>query len=334
MTTQLTRQFVLAAPVAMLALLAGCDGDSTRASYQAPIPLGITLSKSLDGDWIVAAGIATPVGTFGIEHTFVAEGGYSYLVLRDRKKGTDQVLKMAADGYLTAHAVGDHWIRMSREGKKWVIDINTVEGTIDIKVYPNSTEIAHIVFSKDEPTVSISTDQKLTIKQPGWFASKQEVCLDSLSSVEWEKSCFDAPNMLRFKWKDKVAQDPIAIPIVATAKVDGDFSMLKGAIEQINPTLKCIRISSYRPGPRTVICLLLALISGGTLVGALYSGNDRHTRKACAWWTAGLFVACNVCFVCQVPSKGLAMIAVVIAVAIPLAICLGIGLGKWVVEQL
>lgn len=328
------KQFVLAALAAVMALLGGCDGDSTRASYQSPIPLGITLSKSPDGDWTVAAGIATPVGTFGIEHTFVAEGGYSYLVLRDRKKGTDQVFKMAADGYLTAHAVGDHWIRMSRDGRKWVLDIDTIEGTLDIKVYPNSSEIAHVVFSKDEPTLSVSTDQKLTIKRPGWFGSKEEISLDSLSSVEWEKSEFDAPRILRFNWKHKVAQEPLVIPIAATAKVDGDASILRSAIGQISPGVTWIEKSGYRPGPRTVICLLLALMSGITLVAALYKGNQIRTRKSCAWWSAGLLAASVVGFVCQVPSPGAAVVVVAVSATLPMALFLSIRFGKWLVEEL
>jgi hypothetical protein len=89
-------------------LLTGCDGKgSTKLSYSAPIaaPLGISFSIDKDGSWVAAAGIATPVGTFAIEHTLESRDAFTYIVLRNREKGTDQVFKIGTTGYVDIHAI-------------------------------------------------------------------------------------------------------------------------------------------------------------------------------------------------------------------------------------
>lgn len=320
----------------MVVVLGGCDDSTTRVSYQTPVaPLGISLARNADGDWTVAAGIATSVGMFGIEHTFVAEGGYAYLVIRDRKKGTDQVFKMATDGYLTAHAVGDHYIRMSREGKKWVIDIDTVEGTLDIKVYPNSSEIAHIVFSSAEPTITVSTDQTLTIKPPGWFTSKQKVSLDSVAQVEWSKSLLCGPTELRLKYKDKVAESPTVIPVVHSAKVDGDYAILKGAVKEINPDIKFVETAGYQPGPKAIFFLLLALCAGGLASAAFHPAHHRDARHKFGWGAAALAAFALLCLYGNGAAKNTATAATAMAIGIPIALVHGVPRAKkWVEEDL
>lgn len=129
--------FAVLAFVAVSAIAFGVRGcgtkGSTKFSYSPPIaPFGISFSIDENKNVSVAAGIATPVGTFSIEQGFPQRQDLNYIVFRNRRRGEDQVFKIASDGHVDLHAVGEHNFRVSREGQAFVVDVETISGRIDI----------------------------------------------------------------------------------------------------------------------------------------------------------------------------------------------------------
>lgn len=270
----------------------GCDDGNTRVAVTAPVaPLGFSISRDSEGDWTIGVGAITRFGGFAIEHTFATDAGYTYIVIRDRERGKDQVFRMASDGWVEAHAVGDHRIRFSREGKrKWIFDVQTKEGTIDFRVYPSGKELARVVFSSKEPTFTVWADNRLTIKEPHWLGlgDKQNISLDSVERVEWRRSLLAGPNQLRIKWKDGIAEKPLSIQLARSEKCEGDFAILRGAISQASPRVQFAETAGHLPSGLAAFLLLLTFVAGCMGAASAFGGGTLEERRYTALAAAGL----------------------------------------------
>lgn len=229
-------------------LLAGCGGKgSTKLSYQAPaaLPLGISFTLDKDGSWILAAGIATPMGTFSIEHTFASRDEFTYIVLRNREKGTDQVFKIGITGYVDVHAIGEHRLRMQRDGNRWIIDTQTISGTLTIKVYPSNAAIARVDFGEYDPEFVVTTDRKLIIEYPSSWSSPQSIPLDSVQAITLIEGSVVLDQSLSITWKRDIHDDPIKINIVNKTDSDMNFASLSKSIGTITPHVSCNKNTYY-----------------------------------------------------------------------------------------
>ncbi|MGH1395448.1 MAG: hypothetical protein ACRAVC_15655, partial [Trichormus sp.] len=78
-----------------ITLLAGCgEKDKTTVGWNPTAPVGIYLSREAKGLWKISSNIPLPVkelGVFSIAHQFDVRDDYTYIIIRDKKNGTEQV---------------------------------------------------------------------------------------------------------------------------------------------------------------------------------------------------------------------------------------------------
>jgi len=247
-----------------MVFVAGCGGKgSTKVSYQTPpfSPFKISFTMNQKGVWEVDVGIATPVGIFSISQEFGSRGDFTYIVLRDRAKGTDQVFKMGVTGYVDIHTVGEHKIRLQQEDNRWIIETETISGRLEFEVHPSSTAIARVDFGPSDPDIVVSTNRTIVIEYAGIFSSPRTVPLDSIASITLTRMSPHAPT-LSFQWKEGATHDELAdIAIGDSDHVDANFAALEQAISKVVDHVTFEQSTNWL-GSICLWCFLIFLILG------------------------------------------------------------------------
>lgn len=218
----------------LISLLAGCGGKgSTKLSYSPPAsPTVISFSADKDGNWTIAAGLATPMGTFSIEHTFETRDDFTYVVLRNRDKGTDQVFKIGSAGHVDLHVIGEHKLRMQREGNKWIIDTQTISGTLEVAVYPSDSAIRIGFGGYGDPTFKLTTDRMLVVEYP--FFSSRSIPLDSVERITLNKMSGYEEQHLEVAWRDAIDDKPLSISLSDRPDLSANFATFRNAVASID----------------------------------------------------------------------------------------------------
>lgn len=264
--THLKAPFILSCLLLSFSLVAGCGKKSkTSVDFRpAGTPLSFKCSRQADGLWTVSGGIVTQVGIISIEQTFDMRDEFTYLVFRDRAKGTDQVFKLATKGYVELHTVGEHKIRVQREENKVLIDVETLSGSFDLNVYPDSEAVARIEFGNGQPDFVFFTDKRLAVEYQSVIWSDDSLPLGAIQSVTFEKGL--NARTLVFNWKPNVEVRPQPFQVVLTdiQTAEKNFLALQNAFAEYAPDVKFEQRSSSRG---VVSAFILALISlPGTLL--------------------------------------------------------------------
>ena len=281
--------------------VAGCGGKgSTKLSYSAPIvPIGISFAVDSDGAVSVAGGIATPVGTFAIEHSFPTRQEMNYIVFRNRRLGTDQVFKIGTDGHVDLHLQGEHNLRITRDGRAFVIDADTISGRIDVSVTPSGSAVARVDWGANKPDFVITSSRHLLIEYPSMFVRTEKIPLDTIETLELHNSWPSGEYSLRLHKKIK---SETTRPILFLGKdrnlVHANWSALKASIDHLgNPPRFVTRQNSW--GMPLGFGLL-----GLTSTSCIFVGHrtrDNSTKGLC--WFIGIF--CGVIILGVTSSLGL-----------------------------
>lgn len=220
----------------MLLATLGCGGKgSTSFSYSTPGPVGITFAVDGGGNANVSGGFATLLGRFSVNHSFSKRSDYSYIILRDRNRGTDQVFKISKTGYLEVKTSGEHVIRVEQADDAFVLDIQQISGTFEVTAYPSDTTIARIDFGPYDPDIVVTKNRNIIVEHWNVFRSNQTISIDSLKSVQLnEQSVGTGPATLVFNWKDTVEGEPIEVSIQNSDEVKDNFAMLRSATRQVS----------------------------------------------------------------------------------------------------
>ena len=239
----------LAVGVSLL-LGAGCGGKgSTDFKYRGPevAPIGISFTKAEDGLWKASAGIVTSVGTFSIERTFDYRDEFTYIVLRNRDKGVDQIFKVSTSGYVDVHAVGDHRLRIQREGNQWIIDTQTISGHLDINVYPSSSAIARVDFGDNDIAMIVHSDRKIIIEQPSRFFQSKAIQIDSIKSIGLHTQAIFGVNVLSFDPKPGVPEPTYVYQLTPSAgpSLEHNLAIVESTPSRFAPHVHIYRRTSY-----------------------------------------------------------------------------------------
>ena len=213
--------------------------SKTDFVYKAPIPVEIRCSRQNDGLWKISGGVPVQgVGVFAIEQTFDTRDEYTYIVLRDRSKGTDQVFKIATKGYIELHTVGEHKIMVQRDENKVTLDVATISGFFDFKVYPDSKAVARVEFGQGQPDFVVFSDKRLGIEYQSYIWADDSLSLDSIQSITYRKSYRD--RRLIFNWKADVKDNPkpFELPLGDWQNDEKNFTALQQSINQFAPNVR------------------------------------------------------------------------------------------------
>lgn len=251
----------------------GCGGKgSTTVTYRpSQLPLEIRLKQEDGGLWTVSGGLVTPAGVFAIEQQFDMREQFTYIVLRDQSKGTDQVFKVGATGYVELHTTGEHKLRIKREDKKIIVDVDTLSGTIDVLVFPESSAIGRIDFGQDDPDIVVFDDRRLVIEYPSIFSSSDSLNLDAIQSVTLRRTLHH--KSVVFTWKSATEHEPLELSLADQANADRNFSELQSTLKAIAPG---VRFERQTPASGTIVALLCTVLVVGITglgVGLLRSGG-------------------------------------------------------------
>jgi hypothetical protein len=211
----------------------------TNFAYQPTgIPLSFKCSRQADGLWQISGGAITPVGIFAIEQTFDMRDEFTYLVIRDRAKGSDQVFKLGTKGYVELHTIGEHKIRIEREENKIILDVDTVSGSFDFNIYADGEIVTRVEFGNGDPDFLILNSKRLVIEYQGAtgiFWNDDSLPLDSLQSVELVR-VFGSGGII-FHWKDSVKEGttPFILNLSSLKDSEKKFSDLQKALADSAP---------------------------------------------------------------------------------------------------
>jgi len=263
----------------MLVVASGCGGKgTTRLAYQPHgAPIQITFQSNKDGSWTVGGGIVTPVGTFLIEHTTAARDEFTYIVMRDRKKGTDEVFKIGNTGYVEVHTVGEHKLRVYRDGNRVIIDTETINGSITVNVYPSSTALARADFGPEAPDVIVTSDAKLIVEHPSIWRRNQHVPLASVKAIELQRQVLSSHYRLRVEWKDGIKAEPLDISFGSSDSADTEFQTMKAGIAKVAPHVLVRQGRTWWRGAvalAVIIVVVLLILSRSNLISGGPSARE------------------------------------------------------------
>lgn len=247
---------------AMAAFIAGCGGKgSTKLSYAPPfLPFHISFSMSHKGVWEVQAGAVTPLGTFAISQEFGRRDDFTYIVLRDRTKGTDQVFKIGVTGYVDIHAVGEHKIRLQQDDNRWIIETESLSGSLDFEICPSNSAVARIDLGESDPDIVIATNRTMIIEYPSIFSSPRTVPLDSLKSMTLATGWETRP-ILSFEWKEGVDHDRLnPIGICDRQNAEDNYEALQAAVSQVTDHLEFKRATNWAGSIGSAILFVFLIV--------------------------------------------------------------------------
>lgn len=280
--------------------LAGCGKKSKTSLTYVPhgVPVAIKCSRQADGLWTLSGGLITHVGIFSIEQSFDTRDEFTYLVLRDRAKGTDQVFKLATKGYVKLHTVGEHRIQVERDDNKVVIDVETVSGAFGFDVFPDSEAVARVEFGSGQPDFVLFSDRRLAVEYQSYIWSDDSLPLDSVQSITYRKSF--GSRALVFDWKPaaKDHPEPFQVNLTDRLTAEQNFSALQRALAQAAPHVQFKRSTDTQ----FVAAVWAALAGSGLFTLAMVAAavySFRVNGKV-GWGCVGLyFTFCSAlgCFV-------------------------------------
>lgn len=222
-----------------LTLLSGCgEHDTTTARWNPAAPVGIALKREAKGLWNVSATVPVPIsnlGVFSIDHQFDFRDDYTYIIIRNRKNGTEQVFKLGVDkGKVKLHLTGTHDLTFQPEkDNKIIVDDDALSGTMTVQIYPNGQKLANVPFENGTEFVFL-TGNRLHIEYPSLSHAIQHERLnldisslfrqdDSISLNSVEKVTFKRDLQvcqLIFDWKPEIKanQQPLLIELPKKSK--------------------------------------------------------------------------------------------------------------------
>jgi hypothetical protein len=273
----------------------GCGKKSrTQVSYRPNnAPLVFSCSRQGDGLWTLSGGVVTQVGIFSIDQTFDTRDPYTYIVFRDRTKGTDQVFKLGTRGYVELHTVGEHTIRIEHDEEKTIIDVATVSGSFDLNVYPDSQATTRIEIGQGQPDLVVFTDRRIAVEYNSYIWNDISLPLDSIDNITYRKGMQD--RALVFSWKPEVINHPAPFELTLkdSASAEKYFLDLQTALAQVAPHVQ-FRRSTHGPIGHWIILGISSILG---LFG-LTVGIRNYRRSRIAWgclsftiWLGSSYVA-------------------------------------------
>ncbi|HRH40525.1 MAG TPA: hypothetical protein PKY82_02690 [Pyrinomonadaceae bacterium] len=259
------------------------DRSKTTFEYRPNvIPVSLQIKKTDDGLWSVSGGVITPVGIFAIEHTFDVKDKFTYLVLRDRAKGTDQVFKIGMTGYVELHTKGEHKLRIQRDDNKVVVDVDTISGSFELLVYPESQAVARVSLGTGEPNIVITSDKRLIVEYESIILNDPSFPLESLESITFRKSFLT--RRLYFNWKSGIKDTPpqFFFDFLKRSDAEPGFADLQTAFATYAPNIKFEKSESDSPFYIALAIFLSSLL--GAFGFRFWGGSSRYTLNKAGFW--------------------------------------------------
>ncbi|MEH2156584.1 hypothetical protein [Nostoc sp.] len=222
-----------------LTLVSGCgEHDRTTLKWHPAAPIGIALKREAKGLWNFSTSVPLPIdnlGVFSIDHEFDFRDDYTYIIIRNQKKGTEQVFKLGVDkGKVKLHLTGTHDLTLQPEkDNKIIVDDDALSGTMTVQIYQNGQKLANISFENGTEFVFL-TDNRLHIEYPSLYHAIQHERFnidsssifrkdDSISLNSVEKVTFKRDMQvcqLIFDWKPEIKanQQPLLIELPKKGK--------------------------------------------------------------------------------------------------------------------
>jgi hypothetical protein len=249
------------------------------------------VSREGDGLWKASGGFVTQYGVFAIAQSFDTRDQFTYLILRDRAKGTDQVFKLATKGYVELHTIGEHRIRLEREENKLIVDVETTSGTIAFDVYPDSQAVTRIELGHDQPDFVFFTDKRLAVEYDSYIWSDASIQLDSIQTVTYQKTFGN--RSLIFDLKPEITDhppQPFVVKLTDIPTADKNVLALESALAQFAPkvTLQRTIITTYAQ-----FLWLLVFLTGAVMIGAGTVVIYNSFRKKLGWTLLALLPFCG-----------------------------------------
>ncbi|MDJ0737587.1 MAG: hypothetical protein QNJ47_26595 [Nostocaceae cyanobacterium] len=245
-----------------ITLLSGCgQKDKTTVGWKPVSPISISLSREAKGLWKFSANIPLPVktlGVFSIDHQFDVRDEYTYIIIRDRKNGTEQVFQLGVNkGKVKLHITGEHNLTLQpEEDNKIIIDNEVISGKITIEIYPDGQKLAGILFENGTEFVFLS-DNRLHIEYASLinsikreelppdttslFQNDHSISLESLEKVTFTRDL--GISQLKFDWKTEIKanQEPLIIELPKKSKLTiAKIEELKNAITTFAPKVQFV----------------------------------------------------------------------------------------------
>jgi hypothetical protein len=223
-------------------LITGCQKhDTTTVGWHPSSPVGINFTWSGDGLYKVSLGVpvaalGAPVGVdvpvqaagvFTIEHEFDLRQDATYIIIRNRAKGIDQVFQVGVRGYVELDLSGEHKLLLHNEGEnKFVIeDISLTP--IHLQFFPQGEERATASIHGG-PEFVFLTDHRLHIQYPSLshfglngagmlqsliYHKDDAFSLDSVDSIVFKREY--QVSQLIFNWKPQAAnaEPPLVVEL-------------------------------------------------------------------------------------------------------------------------
>ncbi len=235
-------------------LFSGCgQKDKTTIGWKPAAPLSVSLTREEKGLWRLSTTVPLPykdLGVFSIDHRLDVRDEYTYIVIRDRKSGTEQVFQLGVSkGKVKLHIVGEHNLTLQpEENNKIVIDHEIRSGEMKIEIYPDGQKLASVIFENGTEFVFLS-DQRLHIeygslansikreKLPdlqSLFRSDDSISLKSLDRVAFKRDL--GISQLEIDWKPEIKANQEALVVELPKK----RKSLITNVEELRSTFKTL----------------------------------------------------------------------------------------------
>jgi hypothetical protein len=281
------------------AVFSGCGKkDKTRITFRPNVaPLSFSFSRQESGLWSASAGVITSYGILSIEQEFDRREEFTYIVFRDRAKGTDQVFKVGSKGYVELHTIGEHKLKMQREENKIVVDNEAISGTVEVNIYPDSQAVVRVEFVNG-PDFVLFTDRRLNVEYNSLIWSDDSLLLDTVQSVTYHKGLNYRRLVFDLKSDIKGQSTPLAVDLPTRGgNIEKDLQSLQSAFSQVAPNIRFERIS-HKGFAASLVVIETVCFLGMLFSIPLWRRNRRilneARRKASLWsnitgkWSKGL----------------------------------------------
>lgn len=219
--------------------LTGCDPTrgQSKLTYTTPtLPVNVSFTTDFQGNWTVTAGVATPIGTFSIEHEFPSQKDDTYIVFRDRSKGRDQVFALGRKAYLRIHTQGEHLLDVRKENNKFIIEATTISGAITAELHSEDSCACRVTFRDNAPDMLVTYDRKFVVDHSVLNKDPVHYSLDSVDSIDHVRIL--GHNYLLVTWKAGLDDKPVWIEVPGNENLDVKVRMLTDSVGQVSPKVR------------------------------------------------------------------------------------------------
>ncbi|MDF5718330.1 MAG: hypothetical protein PUP93_31810 [Rhizonema sp. NSF051] len=196
------------------------------------------MKREVKGLWKFSVSAPLPIdnlGVFSIDHEFDFRDDYTYIIIRNRKNGTEQVFKLGIDkGKVKLHLTGTHDLTLQPEkDNKIIVDDDALSGSMTILIYPNGQKLADVPF-EDGPEFVFLTDNRLHIEYPSLshsirderlnldisslFRQDDSISLNSVEKVTFKRDLYVCQLIFNWKPEIKANQQPLVIELPKKGK--------------------------------------------------------------------------------------------------------------------